>query len=860
MISWIKAKGIYVLAIAATGMTFMSYQNCGRVQFASTLTQEKKLNAGQDTKFACNQPTSACEINGQQGTMVCNDSPEGPVWGPCILPPGPTLPPPVTTTTMPVVTTTTMVVTTTMPGETTTTTMSTTTTTTTMPQGCYWAKHNLNLVHGQSVEAYRYAQVPASGECEKETRTCMNTALSGSFQELSCGKLSGECSLAGKTVQHGQIAVFYSAASVPFGQNCQAQNRQCFDGKFNGDDLFSFANCQVEQPLNCNFNGQVVAHGTEVDAYRTSSVAYDQVCQKERRRCNNNILSGSYEFSSCSPVAPLNCNFNGINVAHNSAVTAYAEPVVEYNQTCRQESRQCTNNILSGSYAHSSCQVKTPLNCDFNGSTVFHNTSVTAYRDAVVPFGGTCVTQQRSCTNSYLSGDFKYSSCQVEQAKTCQLFGRTFNHGDVVDAFASSQVEYNQSCSGGRRQCINGKFDGNEDFIFESCQRKSPLNCSVNGVGVNHGSNRSFFETSTVPYNSSCKEELRYCTNGDIPGSYVFPSCYEEKPKSCVVNGITYAHGQNIPTFTQPNVEFGRSCDDVAKTATCINGNPTNHGGYDSCSVLPPVGCNFNGQQYAHNATVNESYQFSSVTEPATCVSQPKTCFNGKWSNDNAYASCSVIPLPQAQCDVYYDYKLNGDYGLASSSNGNWASKKNQDQNYNCIGQGCGFRLKVRCTTGDIRLIYQYKELNTESPEVSTPWSGSNGQIQEGPWAQLQFASHHKSECGTGKFCGLRVRAETREAKSCSVSYQYRAEKGKVSPLSNDGVWSQISGVTNGKDNCDDGYCGIRVQLNCQSTGTNYGGDDSGFDPGSGSGGNTGGDGSGGNNGGNLFDNNVQEK
>ncbi|MBI5456736.1 hypothetical protein HY969_03255 [Candidatus Kaiserbacteria bacterium] len=68
--------------------------------------------------------------------------------------------------------------------------------------------------------------------------------------------------------------------------------------------------------------------------------------------------------------------------------------------------------------------VNPPANCSFNGSTVNHGSSVTAYQAATVPYGQSCASQSqsRSCSNGTLSGTYQYESCTVDNpAPTCSI-------------------------------------------------------------------------------------------------------------------------------------------------------------------------------------------------------------------------------------------------------------------------------------------------------------------------------------------------------------------------------------------------------------------------------------------------------
>ncbi len=53
--------------------------------------------------------------------------------------------------------------------------------------------------------------------------------------------------------------------------------------------------------------------------------------------------------------------------------------------------------------------------CDFHGQIIPHGESVTAYQHATVPFGQSCQSQVRVCSDGELSGDYVYQNCTVEE-------------------------------------------------------------------------------------------------------------------------------------------------------------------------------------------------------------------------------------------------------------------------------------------------------------------------------------------------------------------------------------------------------------------------------------------------------------
>jgi hypothetical protein len=105
------------------------------------------------------------------------------------------------------------------------------------------------------------------------------------------------------------------------------------------------------------------------------------------------------------------CNFNGKSVAGGSSVTAYQTSSAPYGSTCISQQRTCSNGVLSGSYPFASCTVAGPASCKFGSWTILNGQSVAAYLNAVE--GDTCHEQLRTCTNGTLSGTYINASCSV---------------------------------------------------------------------------------------------------------------------------------------------------------------------------------------------------------------------------------------------------------------------------------------------------------------------------------------------------------------------------------------------------------------------------------------------------------------
>lgn len=161
-----------------------------------------------------------------------------------------------------------------------------------------------------------------------------------------------KCFFNGQAYNQGEHVTAFLASS---GAECISEERICVDGAFTGS--FAFASCSKNQPAACLFNGKTIASGDSIEAFQQSSVGFGKICNSEKRICSNGALSGSFSFATCSVGAARSCLFNGQTIAHGQSVTAFASSRVAYNQKCASEVRQCNDGSLSGSFNSNFCVV-----------------------------------------------------------------------------------------------------------------------------------------------------------------------------------------------------------------------------------------------------------------------------------------------------------------------------------------------------------------------------------------------------------------------------------------------------------------------------------------------------------------------
>jgi hypothetical protein len=349
-----------------------------------------------------------------------------------------------------------------------------------------------------------------------------------------------------------------------------------------------------------------------------------------------NIYGGSAEhpsespsvFASCTKKDSTTCNwlanFNattstssdcsapwGSNVANGTSVTAYRNAIEPFDSTCTSETRTCTNGELSGSYLNQNCVVQPTSDCTTPwNTTVTNGSSVTAYQLATVPPGSTCTSENRTCTNGILSGSYANQSCTVETTRTISVTVTPTGTGSVTGITVSGSgaactgtsctvpfdwtgtLSASGTCSGSPLTVTGSSTNLSSTATSASITLAScagPVCNTPWGSTVNSGSSVTAFSATTVPYGSSCSsiQEIRFCNDGVLSGSFINESCSVSAPANCTFNGNTVIHGSSVIAYSTPTVTSPTTCASVSQTRTCTNGvlnNPTFSNA--NCSVV----------------------------------------------------------------------------------------------------------------------------------------------------------------------------------------------------------------------------------------------------------------------------------
>ncbi len=186
--------------------------------------------------------------------------------------------------------------------------------------------------------------------------------------------------------------------------------------------------------------------------------------------------------------------------------------------------------------------------------------------------------------------------------------------GSVVPASCNSAPPTSHVLNDCTTTCWNGTTY--DPYLSpESCP--APRNCtSASGVTYPHGESSIAYQTSVVPFGSTCISEVRQCWDGTISGSYTNPSCTVTPPANCLGTPWgTVNHNTSRTGYSASAVNSPTSCDSVSQTRNCWDG--TLSGTYTITSCVVKSG---------------------SITVPASCViaALASTCsVTASWTSDN---------------------------------------------------------------------------------------------------------------------------------------------------------------------------------------------------------------------------------
>lgn len=320
-------------------------------------------------------------------------------------------------------------------------------------------------------------------------------------------------------------------------------------------------------------------------------------------------------------------------------------------------------------------------------TTVLHGNSITAYRDALVPDGQSCVSESRTCTNGALSGTFTNQSCSVAPASgtTPALCGAgTSATGTTASTVVNkpacvtdgmlelmsvgvqgvdsgliitppsgwTQVLQTQSATANKQYWVFRKIAAGEPASYTVSFNYAPDNTVIGVLGVSgvHGSTPVNVSGAAVQTTSNSPQSPDVTTTS-ANTLLVYTGWVDHSsnftPPSGMTEQLDVAGGLSFEMATVAQASAGATGTKTATTtgtaghaAGAIVAVAPNAAGGD-CTA--PWGANV-----AQGASVT-AYQADVVPYLQTCLSQVRTCTGGVLSGTYTKQSCTVLPPATCQ-------------------------------------------------------------------------------------------------------------------------------------------------------------------------------------------------------------------
>jgi hypothetical protein len=238
--------------------------------------------------------------------------------------------------------------------------------------------------------------------------------------------------------------------------------------------------------------------------------------------------------------------------------------------------------------------------CAWDGGSVTNGESVTAYQASTVPYGSSCVSQTRTCSDGTLSGTYAYASCEVSH-QACTQDGATIEHGES-HTFYLSQVGAPCSSVSQSRTCTDGTLSGSPSYQYASCTCAPLYSCSGSDITYTDAScTTTTVRSCTAPY---------FCS----PGS---SSCISPEPVFNAGNGRTghlQVQPQLVPKGLTTTVYW-----DVANVQSCtVTGdNGDSWTGLTGAKTSSPISSQ---TRYTLSCTPLEGASFPTETQQVNVV------------------------------------------------------------------------------------------------------------------------------------------------------------------------------------------------------------------------------------------------
>ena len=192
------------------------------------------------------------------------------------------------------------------------------------------------------------------------------------------------------------------------------------------------------------------------------------------------------------------------------------------------------------------------------GGSITNGQSTTAYAAGTVPYGSSCMSQTRFCSNDSLSGSYTYGSCSVIPAAPCTLNGTTLQSGESATFYSSDTSGSGQLCSAltQTRTCTDGVLSGSDTYQYASCSCTPTYSCS--------GDNIRYTNSSCTTTTTTTCTAPSFCSSGSS-------TCLVSPPTFNSASGLS-GHLQIAPSLVRRG-STGTVYWNVGNASCTVSGN-----------------------------------------------------------------------------------------------------------------------------------------------------------------------------------------------------------------------------------------------------------------------------------------------
>lgn len=402
----------------------------------------------------------------------------------------------------------------------------------------------------------------------------------------------------------------------------------------------------------------------------------------------------------------------GQTLANGQSVTAYSTQSVPYGQTCVSQTRTCTNGVLSGTYTYQNCSPEQPPRCTLPwGGTIAIGQSVTAYQAQQSQPGQQCVSQTRTCNlvggAAVLSGTYTYQSCSNVCTQTTEDRTLSCPVGEVGNVIE-------------RRTLNVGGVCGQNSSWTEVTRACEPVVCPLPWGGqILYGQSVTAYLSNQSQAGQACVFQTRTCqANGTLTGTYTYQNCTQ----TCTTE---------TETRTTTPCPSGQTGVITEQRTLNVNGQCGNHGSWTQVSnTCTPITCPL---PWGGTIGVGQSVTaYSTATAPngQACASQTRTCqTNGLLTGTYTYQNCTTTCTQQTVTRTNGQQCPAGQTGVIT-----------EQQTVN-VGGVCGQNSAWTVVSNTCQPIQSTKVLLLAKPKTY-----SGGQVTE--WTWYPYCTNHYATIG----------------------------------------------------------------------------------------------------------------